>query len=183
MSSPLSPARPVTVRDAQEQDLPSVQAIYAHHVLHGAASFEETPPSVDELRARHAAVLAAGLPYLVAESGGEVVGFAYATAWRARPAYRYTVEDSVYVAAGHEGQRIGSALLRALIDRCEAGSCRQMLAVIADTGNPAPAALHRRFGFALVGTLRAVGFKHGRWLDTLLMQRSVGSASGRPPLG
>ena len=182
MTTRLLPDGTVTVRNAEEADLPSIQVIYAHHVHHGVATFEEVPPSVDELRLRRTAVIASDQPYLVAEVEGQVVGYAYASAWKSRPAYRYTVEDSVYVAAGHVRRGIGSALLSALIAHCEAGPWRQMLAVIADTDSPASTALHSRFGFARVGTLSAVGFKHGRWVDTVLMQRSLGSGSGQQPV-
>jgi len=164
----------IAIRDAAEADMAEIQAIYAHHVLHGTASFEEVPPSADDLRARRAAVLAAGLPYLVAQFDGRVVGYSYATTYRPRSAYRHTIEDSVYVAHGKDGHGIGGALLSALIDRCEAGPWRQMLAVIGDSGNAGSIALHRRMGFGPVGTLSSVGFKHGRWLDTVLMQRALG---------
>ena len=162
------------IRDAAQADMAEVQAIYAHHVLHGTASFEEVPPPVDELLARRTTVLAAGLPYLVAQLDGRVVGYCYATLYRPRPAYRHTIEDSVYVAHGMGGCGIGGALLKALIDRCEAGSWRQMLAVIGDSSNAGSLALHRRLGFETVGTLSSVGFKHGRWVDTVLMQRALG---------
>jgi phosphinothricin acetyltransferase len=176
-----SAASPVAVRDARDADMAAVQAIYAHHVLHGLATFEEVPPSVDELIARRAAVIGAGLPYLVAERGGAVVGYSYASAYRPRPAYRYAIEDSVYVADDLAGRGIGAALLVALIARCEAGPWRQMIAIIGDTGNAASIALHRRHGFDLVGTLHAVGFKLGRWVDTVLMQRVLGSGAAAPP--
>ncbi|MDE3080121.1 MAG: N-acetyltransferase [Paracoccaceae bacterium] len=171
----------VRVRDAQPSDMAAVQAIYAHHVLHGIATFEEISPSVEEMQSRRAAVLAAGLPYLVAEIGGQVLGYAYATAYRPRPAYRHTVEDSVYVAEGQGGRGIGAALLTALIARCEAGRWRQMVAVIGNSGNAGSIALHRRLGFREVGTLTSVGFKLGRWVDTVLMQRALGPGDGTPP--
>jgi phosphinothricin acetyltransferase len=161
----------------------SVQTIYAHHVLHGLATFEEVPPSADELLSRRASVLKLGLPYLVAELDGRVVGYSYATAYRSRPAYRYTIEDSVYVADGLGGQGIGTALLDALIARCEIGPWRQMLAVVGDSGNEGSIALHRRLGFQPVGTLKAVGFKLGRWVDTVLMQRELGEGRGALPRG
>jgi L-amino acid N-acyltransferase YncA len=164
----------VVVRDADEADMTAVQRIYAHHVLHGLATFEEVPPSVQELVARRASVLAAGQPYLVAERGGEVVGYSYATGFRARSGYRHTIEDSVYVADGLAGKGIGSMLLETLISRCEAGPWRQMIAVIGDSGNTASIALHRRFGFRLVGTFGSAGLKLGRWVDVVLMQRSLG---------
>ena len=152
----------------------AVQAIYAHHVLHGLATFEETPPSVEELLSRRVAVLAAGLPYLAAKIDGRVVGYSYATGYRPRPAYRHTIEDSVYVAEGFGGQGIGTALLGTLIARCEAGPWRQMLAIIGNRGNAGSVALHYRLGFQQVGTLKSVGFKLGQWVDTVLMQRALG---------
>jgi L-amino acid N-acyltransferase YncA len=152
----------------------AVQAIYAHHVRHGLATFETEPPSVDEMLARRAHVLGQTLPYLVAELEGRVVGYCYATAYRMRPAYINTVENSVYVAEGLGGRGIGRALLMALIERCEAGPWRQMIAVIGNSGNDASISLHKSLGFAMVGTLAAVGFKHGRWVDTILMQRALG---------
>lgn len=169
------------IRDVCERDLDAVARIYAHHVQHGLASFEEVAPTIGELRARRAAVLAAGLPCLAAELHGEVVGYAYASTYRPRPAYRYTIEDSVYVADGMGGVGVGSALLASLIERCESGPWRQMLAVIGDSGNTASIALHRRFGFRAAGTFVSVGFKLGRWVDTVLMQRSLGAGDTRSP--
>jgi L-amino acid N-acyltransferase YncA len=162
------------IRDACEQDLGAIARIYARHVLEGLASFEEVPPAIEELRARRAAVLGSGLPYLAAELDGEVVGYAYAGVYRSRPGYRYTIEDSVYVEAGRAGQGVGRGLLTALIERCETGPWRQMLAVIGASGNAASIALHRRLGFRSVGTFASVGFKLGRWVDTVLMQRPLG---------
>jgi phosphinothricin acetyltransferase len=177
-----TPNATLTVRDACESDIGAVQAIYAHHVRHGLASFEEVPPSRDELAHRRAAVLAAGLPYLVAELDGVVVGYSYATGYRSRAAYRHSIEDSVYVAHGLAQRGIGRALLRALIERCEHGPWRQMVAVIGDSGNAGSIALHRALGFETVGTLRAVGFKHGRWVDSVLMQRALGSGDTTLPI-
>ncbi|AJY40491.1 N-acetyltransferase [Burkholderia humptydooensis] len=169
------------VRDATEDDLEAIQAIYAHHVLTGVASFEETPPSVADLRARREAVLRHGLPYLVAELDGVVAGYAYATPYRPRSAYRYALEDSIYVSDACRGRGIGRVLLGALIARCEAGPWRQMIAVIADGGRGGSTSLHRALGFEPVGTLRGVGFKHGRWIDTALMQRVLGHGAQKPP--
>jgi L-amino acid N-acyltransferase YncA len=163
----------ILIRDAVEADMAAVQAIYAHHVLHGLASFEETPPGIDDLLARRAAVLELGLPYLVAELDGRIAGYCYATAYRPRAAYRHTIEDSVYVTEGLSGHGIGTALLAALIARCEAGPWRQMLANIGNSGNAGSIALHRRFGFEPAGSLRSVGFKLGQWVDTILMQRPL----------
>ncbi|MCS0497122.1 GNAT family N-acetyltransferase [Ancylobacter sp. MQZ15Z-1] len=171
----------LVVREACEADMAGVQSIYAHHVRHGLASFEEEPPPLAEMLRRRAAVLEAGLPYLVAVSGGEIAGYAYATAYRPRRAYRFTVEDSVYVAEGQGGRGIGSRLLGALIARCEEGPWRQMIAVIGNSANAGSIALHRRHGFADVGTFRSIGFKHGRWVDTVLMQRALGAGDTTPP--
>jgi L-amino acid N-acyltransferase YncA len=179
-----APAHRLIVRDAEEADMAAIQAIYAHHVLHGLASFEETPPSVEELQSRRASVLKTGLPYIVATKDGEVVGYAYATMYRPRPAYRYTIEDSVYVAEGKGGQGIGALLLAELIGRCEKGPWRQMFAVIGNGhSNVGSEALHKKFGFEKVGLLTSVGFKHGRWVDTLLMMRPLGPGDREPPAG
>ncbi|QPF87609.1 N-acetyltransferase family protein [Bradyrhizobium genosp. L] len=171
----------VVVRDATDADMAEVQRIYAHHVLHGLATFEEVSPTVDEMRRRRDAVLAAGLPYLVADIGGHVAGYCYATSYRPRPAYRHTIEDSVYVSEALRGRRIGVALLENLIARAEAGPWRQMLAVIGNSGNAGSIALHRRMGFQPVGTLRSVGFKLGQWVDTVLMQRPLGPGNAALP--
>jgi phosphinothricin acetyltransferase len=171
------------VRDATEADMASVQRIYAHYVLYGLATFEEVPPATDELLTRRTAVLRLGLPYLVATLEDAVVGYSYATSYRARPAYQHTVEDSVYVADGLGRRGIGAMLLGALIERCESGPWRQMLAVIGDSDNAASIALHRRFGFQPVGTLKSVGFKLGRWVDTVLMQRVLGEGGATVPRG
>ena len=169
----------ILVRDASDADLPALAEIYAHHVLTSVASFEEVPPSVDEMAARRAAVLALGAPYLVAEFDGRTAGFAYAGTYRARPAYRHTLEDSVYVATDALGRGVGRALLMELLARCEAGPWRQMIAVIGGSDNAGSIALHARLGFAPVGTFRSAGFKFGRWVDSVLMQRPLGSATLR----
>jgi L-amino acid N-acyltransferase YncA len=178
-----SPPEPqaVVVRDATEEDMAAIQAIYAHEVLHGLASFEEVPPTVDAMLARRASVLDLGLPYLAAEVAGQVAGYSYATGYRPRPAYRHTIEDSVYVAQRMQGRGIGRVLLSALIARCENGPWRQMVAVIGNTGNVGSIALHRQQGFRLVGTFEAVGFKLGRWVDTVLMQRALGPGGDTLP--
>src|ERR1700744_3412871 len=165
----------IRIRDAATADMAAVQAIYAYHVLHGSASFEETPPSVDDMLGRRDAVLKAGLPYLVAQRQGRVVGYADATPYRPRPAYRHTIEDSIYVEHGLDRLGIGRALLAELIQRCEQGPWRQMLAVVGKSENAGSLVLHERLGFRTVGTLKSVGFKFGQWVDTVLMQRELDS--------
>ena len=172
---------PVLIRDSQDADIPALGAIYGHHVRHGLASFEEAPPSADELARRRADVLGRGLPYQVAEIDGKVIGYAYASPYRARSAYRFSIENSVYVDHRRHRGGIGRALLSALIARCEGGTWRQMVAVIGDSANVASIALHERLGFRMVGTLRAVGFKFGRFVDTVLMQRELGSGDRTLP--
>lgn len=173
--------RTVIIRDAGPSDMPAIERIYAREVLQGLASFEEVPPTANDLLARRECVLALGLPYLAAELGGEIAGYGYASLYRPRPAYRHTVENSVYVADGLQGRGIGRALLSALIARCEAGPWRQMIAVIGNSGNAGSIALHASLGFERVGTLRAVGFKRGRWVDTVIMQRGLGAGWQSPP--
>ena len=171
----------VLLRAARAGDGPRLQAIYAHHVLEGFGSFEEEPPSIEEMERRRAAVQERSLPYLVAETGGRVVGFAYAGPYRPRTGYRFTVEDSVYVAPDAGGQGIGTRLLAEVIARAEALGMRQMLAVIGDSGNRASIRLHERLGFRHAGVFTAVGWKQGRWLDSVLMQRELGpGAQSRP---
>ena len=161
------------VRDAAPADVAAIQAIYAHHVLEGLASFEEVPPDTAEMATRMEGVRKLGLPYLVAERGAQVVGYAYATLYRARSGYRYTLEDSVYVRDGLGGQGIGEALLRELVARCSHGPWRQMIAVIGDSANAGSIGLHRKVGFRHAGKLDAVGFKLGRWVDSVFMQRAL----------
>ena len=177
----MTTASEILVRDAAVSDMPAITAIYAYHVLHGVATFEEVPPDVEEMVARMKVIHSAGLPYLLAELDGRVVGYAFASIYRSRSAYRFTIEDSIYVEHGQGGRGIGSALLSALIERCEAGPWRQMLAVIGDSGNEGSIALHRRMGFKDVGTFVAVGFKFGRWIDSVLMQRPLGEGSETLP--
>ena len=169
------------VRDAAEADMEAVARIYAHYVEHGLATFEELAPTVEEMRTRRTKVLAVGAPYLVAELDGAIVGYCYAAPYHVRPAYRHTLEDSVYVAAGMGGRGLGAKLLGALIARCDDGPWRQMLAIIGDSGNAASIALHQRYGFRMVGALRSVGYKLGRWVDTPIMQRTLGPGDSRPP--
>ena len=165
------------VRDARDDDMGAIQAIYAHHVLHGTASFEEEPPPLAEMQRRRADVLARGLPYLVAEIDGRVAGYSYATPYRARSAYRFSIENSVYVDHARHRSAIGRALLTELIARCERGDWRQMIAIIGDSAQAASIGLHASLGFRHIGTLQAVGLKFGRWLDTVLMQRALGQGA------
>jgi len=162
-----------TIRDSNDEDIASVQSIYGFHVLHGLASFEEVPPPVEEIRHRRADVLSRSLPYLVAVLDGHIVGYSYAAPYRSRSAYRFTIENSVYVDHRMSRRGIGHALLSELIARCQRNEWRQMIAVIGDSDNVASIALHERLGFRLVGNLRAVGFKFGRWVDSVLMQRAL----------
>jgi L-amino acid N-acyltransferase YncA len=169
------------VRPATPADAPALAAIYGHHVLTGFGTFEEVPPGPHEMAARCAAITAQGLPYLVAEAAGEVLGFAYAAPFRPRAAYRYTVEDSVYVAPAAIGRGVGRATLAAVIAACEAMGLRQMVAVIGDSGNAASIGLHRSLGFADSGVGRSFGFKHGRWVDIVWMQRPLNGGDGTGP--
>jgi len=169
------------IRPATTEDSTTIAAIYDAAVLAGTASFEVDPPGPKEMARRMHAIVAAGYPYLVLEDEGRVLGYAYVTAFRPRPAYRHTVENSVYVDETARGHGIGRLLLDALITECEARDFRQMVAVIGDSGNAGSIALHRACGFAPIGTLPATGFKLGRWIDTVLMQRSLGAGATEPP--
>ena len=169
------------VRDSATADLPAIQRIYAHHVLHGFASFEEVPPDIAELARRRDDILARGLPHLVVERDGTVRAFAYAGPYRLRPAYRYTVEDSVYVAPDAIGQGLGRAALTEVISRATALGMRQMVAVIGDSGNSASIRLHEALGFRRAAVLQSVGFKLGRWVDSVIMQRSLGPGDSTLP--
>lgn len=171
----------VQLRPAQLTDLPAIHAIYAHHVLHGLASFEEEPPSEEEIGRRYRDVTGRGLPYLVAEYGIDVAGYGYCAPYRARSAYRYALEDSVYVRHDMTGRGVGKALLDELIVRCEALGYRQIIAVIGDSGHAASIGVHAACGFLRVGTLRSVGFKFGRWVDSVLMQRPLGPGDATRP--
>ncbi len=175
----------IRIRDAEPRHFDQIQAIYAQAVLEGTASFEQTPPSADDLIERSRSAREAGLPYLVAlDPKDTVLGYAYASSYRPRKSYEFTIENSVYVRPTAQGQGVGSALLAELLARCEAGPWHQMIAVIGDSGNAGSIALHRRHGFEHVGILRRVGFKFGRWLDSVIMQRALkpeDSAAISPP--
>src|SRR5690606_33371498 len=165
---------PVTIRDAQDADMAAITAIYRHAVLTGTATFEIEPPDQAEMAARRDGMVKSGYPYLVAEAGGEIVGYAYSGIYRARPAYRSTTENSVYVREDRHGRGIGRALLAATIDKAAKAGFRQMIAIIGDSTNAGSIGLHAALGFVHVGVLLSVGWKHGRWLDTVLMQRPLG---------
>ena len=169
------------VRPAAADDLPAIQSIYAHHVLHGLASFEEEPPSVEQMRARFDEARARGLPYLVAEREGQVAGYGYCSLYRTRSAYRYTLEDSIYVKNGVEGKGVGRSILKELIEICRAKNYRQIIAVIGDSANAASIRLHASLGFVRCGLLRSTGFKFGRWVDSVYMQLPLGSGDGTKP--
>lgn len=164
---------PAVIRTATRDDLDAVAAIFGHYVTTSVATFEQVPPAATHWQGVHAELSSRGLPFLVAAAGGEVVGYAYAAPWRAKPAYRGTVEDSVYVAPGRTGRGVGRQLLTALLDESRKAGVEQVIAVIADTGDPASTALHQSCGFVAAGRLRQVGRKHGRVLDTLLLQRQL----------
>jgi L-amino acid N-acyltransferase YncA len=171
----------LVVRLCTEQDMPEVREIYAIEVREGTASFELEPPSLADMVARFAAIEAVGLPYLVVEQGGRIAGFAYAGPYRPRPAYRHTVEDSVYVARWARRQGVGRALLEAVIEHATQRGMRQMIAIIGDSAHAASIRLHDQAGFRLVGTLQHVGWKFERWLDTVIMQRPLGDGAATPP--
>jgi phosphinothricin acetyltransferase len=175
---------PLTIRPAILSDIPAITRIYAVAVEHGTASFELEPPDEAEMARRMARLREGGYPYIVAERDGAVAGYAYAGVYRARPAYRWSVEDTVYIAPQHQRAGIGRKLLECLIAEAERAGFRQMIAVIGDSPNQVPSLeLHRQAGFRLVGILENVGFKHGRWLDSVLMQRALGDGGTEAPVG
>ncbi len=163
------------VLTATEADLPDIQAIYAQHVLAGTGTFEESPPSLEEFQARYAAGQAAGYAWLVARDASGCLGFGYYGAFRDRASYRFTVEDSVYVRENVHGQGVGKAIVSALLARAGAAGFKQMLALIGDSENVASIGVHASLGFQTIGTMRKVGQKFGRWLDVVIMQKSLGS--------
>jgi L-amino acid N-acyltransferase YncA len=170
------------IRDLAAGDLEAVTRIYAHAVEHGTATFEETAPSADDMRRRHEKVASLGLPWLVAEAGGQIAGYAYADRFRERSAYRFTLEDSVYVDPSSQRLGAGRALLGALIPRCEGLGYRQIIAAIGDSANLGSIGLHRALGFREVGVYASVGMKFGRWLDVVLMQRALGDSDRTLPV-
>jgi L-amino acid N-acyltransferase YncA len=170
-----------SLRSASLADLPAITAIYDEAVRFGTATFELTAPDLAEMTRRFESLTGGGFPYLVAVEDGVVVGYAYAGPYRPRPAYRFTVENSVYLAPAAHRRGVGTALMRELIAQCEALGFRQLIAVIGDSANAGSIALHRTCGFAMIGTHPNVGFKFGRWLDTVMMQRALGDGSGTVP--
>jgi phosphinothricin acetyltransferase len=171
----------VTIRPSRDDDVAAIAAIYAHHVLHGVASFEEVPPEEEEIARRRQAIIERGLPYLVAERSGRVVGYCYAGPFRPRIGYRFTLEDSVYVDANEVGRGIGRQLLEQVVARCSQLGYRQMVAVIGGRETVPSIKLHERCGFAHIGVLPAVGFKFGRWIDIVMMQRALGPGAASMP--
>jgi phosphinothricin acetyltransferase len=171
----------LVVRPAVAGDMAAVQAIYAHHVRHGLASFEDDPPDLAEITRRWRDVVDKSLPYVVGEQAGEVLGYAYAAPYRTRPAYRFTLENSVYVREGVQQKGVGQAVMRVVLAECDTRGYRQMIAVIGDSANEGSIRLHERLGFSRVGLLTAVGFKFDRWVDSVLMQRPLGPGAASPP--
>jgi len=172
---------PLLIRPSSAADLPAITAIYAWNVLHGTGTFELDAPDQPEMSRRRDDVLSKGLPWLVAERGGVVLGYAYANHFRPRRAYRFCVEDSIYLADEARGQGLGTLLLAELVARCEAAGARQMLAVIGDSANTGSIGVHRALGFEHTGILRAAGWKFGRWLDVVLMQKPLGRGDQTSP--
>jgi L-amino acid N-acyltransferase YncA len=170
------------IRPSTDADLQALTDIYAHHVLHGTGTFETEPPDLAEMTRRRADVLGKGLPWLVADDAGAVVGYAYANHFRPRLAYRFCLEDSIYLAPATAGRGVGRLLLAELLSRCEALGARQMLAVIGDATNAGSIGVHRALGFMDTGVLRSAGWKFDRWLDVVLMQRTLGAGDSTPPL-
>jgi phosphinothricin acetyltransferase len=169
------------IRPSQDSDLPAIASIYGHHVLNGTGTFETEPPSVQDMATRRQDVLNRQLPWLVAESGGEVVGFAYGNWFKPRAAYRFSVEDSIYLAPGHQGRGVGRALLAELLAQLEARGVRKVMSVIGDSANAGSVGLHTALGFERVGVIEACGWKFNRWLDIVLMQKTLGAGSGTAP--
>jgi L-amino acid N-acyltransferase YncA len=171
----------LSLRSSTDADIPAITAIYAHHVTHGTGTFETTPPSETDMAARRADVLAKGLPYLVAELDGRVLGFAYCQWFKPRPAYRFSAEDSIYLDPDAAGQRIGNKLLSELARQAEAAGVRKLIAVIGDSNNARSIGVHRAVGFRHVGTIESSGWKFGRWLDIVLMDKFLGEGNRTPP--
>ena len=169
------------IRPSSDADIAGVTAIYTHHVLHGTGTFEIDPPTAADMAARRADVLAKGLPYLVAEQDGQVLGFAYCNWFKPRPAYRFSAEDSIYLAEAARGQGLGTQLLSALCEAAQAVGVRKLIAVIGDSANAGSVGVHRAQGFTQVGVLKDCGWKFGQWLDVVLMEKSLGAGSTSAP--
>jgi L-amino acid N-acyltransferase YncA len=169
------------IRPSRDEDVAAIAAIYGHHVLHGIASFEEVAPSAEEMARRRAELVGRGFPYLVGERAGKVVGYCYAGPYRARIGYRFSVEDSIYIDPGEVGRGIGRALLAEIIERATELGYRQMVAVIGGSETLPSIRLHAALGFGHVGVLTSIGFKFGRWVDSVLMQRALGPGDATPP--
>jgi len=170
-----------TIRPSRDTDLPAITAIYMHHVLNGTGTFETMPPTEGEMAARRADVLAKGLPYLIAEDGGQVLGFAYCQWFKPRPAYRFSAEDSIYLHPDAAGKGLGKALLTELARQAQASGIRKLIAVIGDSNNAGSVGVHRSLGFAPVGMLKSCGWKFGKWLDIVLMEKTLGEGDTTPP--
>lgn len=171
------------IRPSTEHDLPAITRIYAHHVLHGTGTFETTPPTVEEMAARRADVLSKGLPWLVVEESDEILGYAYGNWFKPRPAYRFSVEDSIYLTPAAAGRGLGRALLAELLATLERGGIRKVMAVIGDSANAGSIGVHKALGFEQVGVVPSCGWKFGRWLDIVMMQRALGAGDRTPPEG
>ena len=171
-----------TIRPSTEDDIPAISAIYAHHVLTGTGTFETTPPTEDDMRNRRADVLAKGLPYLVAEIEGKVAGFAYCNWFKPRPAYRFSAEDSIYLAPEAHGKGLGKLLLTELMAQAERCGVRKLIAVIGDSANAGSIGVHTSCGYAQVGVIAACGWKFDRWLDIVLMEKAIGAGHSAPPV-
>lgn len=169
------------IRPSHDDDIPAITGIYAHHVLHGTGSFETEPPGVADMTARRADVLSKGLPYLVAEQEGKIVGFAYGNWFKPRPAYRYSVEDSIYLAPDLHRKGLGRALLAELLAQCEVAGVRKVMAVIGDSANAGSVGVHRALGFTQVGIIASCGWKFGAWRDIVIMEKAVGAGDTQPP--
>jgi len=170
-----------TIRPSRDADLAPITAIYGHHVLHGTGTFETVPPTEAEMAARRADVLAKRLPWLVVEDAGQVLGYAYCQWFKPRPAYRFSAEDSIYLHPDAAGRGLGRQLLAAVIDQAQQAGLRKLIAVIGDSGNAASVAVHRSLGFEQVGIIGACGWKFGRWLDIVLMEKPLGDADRTAP--
>ena len=170
------------IRPSSEQDIPAIAAIYSHHVLHGTGTFENEPPSDADIAGRRADALSRGLPYLVAVQDGKIAGFAYANWFKPRPAYRYSVEDSIYLAPGLQRKGLGRALLAELLARCEAAGIRKVMAIIGDSANAGSVGVHLAVGFMRVGVVEDCGWEFGAWRDIVIMQKNLGSGATQPPL-